>query len=187
MDCDIDNVCVTDLVDASRNNNDDFVRHYLQPGTVFQLAVYGANPYTWMVQDIMTIFKKYNASPHDFQLLHVADESSLFNHPLLIEFYGKWKKVYRETWHITPEYEKLVAAKRLGWVPITPPHLPPDFSVTPMKPTSLRQHNVSFRGNRATNSKRRSHWKGNIITRLALLYVFHLYLNYIQTNHFLIM
>ena len=156
---------MTDLVEASQHNNDAFVRHYLQPGTVFQLPVADTNPYTWLVKDILTIFEKYNASRQDFQLFHAADETHHFNHPKLIEFYYTWKKVYRETWHITPEYKKLVAENRLGWVPITPPHLPPNISASGMKPSSLRQHNVSFRGNRATNSKRRGHWKGKCCCR----------------------
>jgi hypothetical protein len=158
-DCDVDLVCVVDLTQAAENNNDAFVQHYLQPGTVFFLPVADTVPYTWLVKDVFTIFEKYNASAHDYQLVHVADESHGYNHPKLLEFYGIWKKVYRQTWHITPEYTKMVEDGQLGWIPITPPRRMPNITAVP--PSSKRFHKITFRGNRATNSKRNSHWKGN--------------------------
>lgn len=157
-DCDKDIVCVCDLAAASEHNNDEFVRHYLQPGTVFMLPVADSVPYTWLVKDIINIFHKYNASSLDYQLVHVADESYHYNHPKLLEFYLTWKKVYRQTWHITPEYKRMVADNRLGWIPITPPHPKPNTSG--ILPASMRKFRITFRGNRATNIKRNSHWKG---------------------------
>lgn len=157
-DCAVDLACVVDLVAASNHGNDEYVRHYLHPGTVYMLPASPKKPRSWLVKDVMRLFDKYNASTEDFILVHVSDETLHFNHPNLIEFYYKWKKVYRQTWHITKEYTALSQVGKLDWVPIT--HLrTPNLTASQMLPASKRAYNMTFRGNMATNFRRLLHWR----------------------------
>jgi hypothetical protein len=105
--CTLDRACVIDLMDASKHGNDAYIRHYLQPGTTFYLPAWSNKPKTWLVANIFQLFKKYNASAKDFTFVHVADETSHWNAPALIEFYKEWKQVYRQTWHFSDEYTAL--------------------------------------------------------------------------------
>ena len=111
QDCDLDRACVIDLMDASNNGNDEYVKHYLEPGTVFMLPASSKKPKTWLVKNILDLFDKYNASSKDYVLVHVSDESSHWNDEAVIQFYKEWKKVYRQTWHFSKEYTELNEVK----------------------------------------------------------------------------
>lgn len=116
--CDIDRACVADLVDAAEHGNDAYVQHYLQKGTVFYLPAYAKTPQTWIMKQVLELLNKYNASTKAYTLVHVADESNHWNNRALIDFYGEWLKVYRQTWHFSSEYTALseVGSGHVIWV-----------------------------------------------------------------------
>jgi hypothetical protein len=156
--CDVDRIAFSDFKIAADHNNTALVRHFLAPGASFMLPTDSAQPMHWLVQDLFAIFDNYNASPSDYQFLHLSDETLHYNDPNIINFYMKWKKVYRHNWWNTSEYRDLHTRNRLDWIPLT--QLRSLFlSPHQLVPSSRRHYNITFRGNTETNSKRTSHVK----------------------------
>jgi hypothetical protein len=155
--CGIDMLCLFDFIDASEKGNEALVQHYLQPGTAFWLPVDNRTPKSWLMEMLLKVFEKYNATTSDYIYVHVEDEFQYYDHPNIIDFYMQWKKVYRMYWWDTPNYSRLHASGRLDWIPL--PYLKtPEFSPSQLKRSSLRQYNVLFRGNVNTNKARRRHF-----------------------------
>lgn len=153
-DCHIDALNIKDFQVAANANNDAVVRHYLEPGSTFMLPVYDKNPVSGWAEILLSILSKYNVSSRQYTLIHTSDETHDYKHPKLLEFYQTWKKVYRQNWWNTSGFEMLAAKNRLEWYPLH--HLKmTEKSFSDMLPASLRPINVSFRGNMATNRRRK--------------------------------
>jgi hypothetical protein len=153
-DCHIDALDIKDFQNAARNDKHVVVRHYLAPGSTFLIPVSDVDPVSGLAEIILNIFEKYNVSSHDYTLVHTADETRDYNNPKLTEFYLKWKKVYRQNWWNTVTFEKLHAANRLDWFPLH--HLKTtSMPFSEMLPSSQRSINITFRGNAATNRRRK--------------------------------
>mmetsp|Transcript_19871 Transcript_19871/g.33436 ORF Transcript_19871/g.33436 Transcript_19871/m.33436 type:complete len:799 (-) Transcript_19871:205-2601(-) len=152
-DCDIDALNIKDFQIAANKNKSEVVMHYLAPGTTFLIPVSDKDPVTSWASILLDIFDKYNVSTRDYIFIHTADESLYYQNPELIEFYLRWKKVYRHNWWNIPAFQKLHSENRLDWYPLH--HLKmTNMSLSDMVPASLRTINITFRGNTATNRRR---------------------------------
>ena len=157
-DCHIDALNIKDFQNAADNNNDAVVRHYLAPGSTFMIPVFDKDPVTGWAAILLNIFTKYNVSAQDYSLIHTSDETHQYTRPELIEFYLKWKKVYRHNWWNIPSFQRLHDEKRLDWYPLH--HLKmTNLPFSDMTPASKRSINITFRGNSATNRRRKPQMK----------------------------
>ena len=157
-DCNVDRIAFDDFKSAADHNNTALVRHFLTPGVTFFLPTDSAQPVHWLVRDLLSIMDDYNASTSDYQFIHLSDETYSYQHPNLLRFYSKWKKVYRHNWWNITEYRELHANQRLDWIPLT--QLRSLFLQSQhILPPRQRKFNITFRGNTNTNAKRSDHVK----------------------------
>lgn len=157
-DCIVDRIAFDDFKSAAAHNNTSLVKHFLAPGVTFFLPTDSAQPVHWLVQDLLLILDSYNASTSDYQFIHLNDETYFYQHPNLLRFYSRWRKVYRQNWWNTTVYRELHATNRLDWIPLTQLRslfLQPHQII----PSHQRKFNITFRGNIGTNSKRKEHVK----------------------------
>ena len=157
-DCHIDALDIKDFQMSANQNNHPVVRHYLEPGTVFLIPVWDRDPVSGWAEILLDIFDKYNVSSLNYTLIHTADETRDYRKPQLIEFYLKWKKVYRHNWWNTSPFLKLHSENRLDWYPLHNLKAT-NLTLAEMLPSSLRPINITFRGNVATNNRRKPQTK----------------------------
>ena len=158
-DCKVELICLQNFFEANVSDNHNLMMQFLRENTTFFLPIDKTWPETWLTADVLGIFRKYNVSSKQFNLVHISDETWPPHGPVS-KFYEKWKTVFRNFWWEESRFRYLRNIGHLTWFPLgyltAPRKL--NFNIGNIIPSSKRIHNLTFVGNTYANYRRLIHF-----------------------------